>query len=122
MKKLLVLLVAIVSLSMTAQVEKGIKFEFTRIHKNSGETVDARVVLEFKGAGADELKVFSEDWSLDIDFKRISEITEGKTRGGFKYLEAEFITDEGEHAFIQLFLDVEYGIRVVFSDSSYQFI
>ena len=121
MKKLFLLLVITMSLNLTAQVENEIRFEFNRIYNDTGVVSPVKSSLIFSGFGATELRVMSID-GLDVKLNRISEITEGRTKSGYKFLEAEFSDEEGETIYIQLFLDIEYGIRMVFPTGSFQFI
>ena len=121
MKKLILLLVLSVSLNLMAQVNNEIIFKFNQVYDNTGQMSDRETTLLFKGNGCGKLIILSKNL-VPITLERKSEIIEGKTKGGYQFLEAEFISEEGESVFVQLFLDIEYGIRVLFPTYSYQYI
>lgn len=121
MKKLLLTLLFVLSFTLASA-----QTEFVRIYTNIC-TIEKDKTPEWKSAENKFIFNYKEDTILKIVlndgtikfFNQVTNLEKNKTEGGAIYQAAEF-REQGTNftVFIQIFDDVEYGTRIIFSNGT----
>lgn len=121
MKKLLLTLLLVFSFTLASA-----QTEFTRIYSNictieKGKTpewklAENKFIFNYKEDAI--LKIVLNDGTIKF-FNQVTDLEKNRTEGGAIYQAAEF-REQGTNftVFIQIFDDVEYGTRIIFSNGT----
>lgn len=120
MKKLILIVVLLFSLTVSAQEQQTFQ-DFTKAQiterEVTGECINVKSRIFFN-YGGDENKVKIYIGNL-VDTYTIDSVHEDITVGGFKYLAVFLSSAENKLVLMQIFEDTDYGVRIFFDANNY---
>ena len=120
MKKLILIVVLLFSLTVSAQVQQTFKDYSNALITEREVTqewlkLDSRIFFNY-GGDEKRVKIFIGNF---VETYVVDGYQEGVTEGGFEYLAVGLSSAKGETVLMQIFKDVKYGVRIFFNEHTY---